>query len=309
MTRILAVGSSNVDLVARVKRPPAPGESLVGRSFRMVCGGKGANQAVAAARLGAATRFIGCVGDDLFGQMQQDALREEGIDIGALKIHGAEPTGTAIILVDDSGQNLITVVPSANLGLTPEDVDNAGSAFEDADVVLVQLEIPLATVSRTLERARKHNVISILDAGPAQPLDRDILSKADVVSPNETEAETITGIKIQSVDDANRAALKLQEMGAVEVVIKLGEGGCFYLGGESLHVPAFHVNAVDTTAAGDAFTAALALMWNDASKTVQQKLRFANAAGALAATVAGAQPSMPANASVRDFLQNQTSVS
>jgi ribokinase len=304
---ILIVGSANIDLVTRVPRCPKAGESLIGSSFTTICGGKGANQAVAAARLGATTHFAGCVGDDAFGAMQRDALSAEGIDLTHLKIHAEEPTGTAVILVAEEGQNSIVVTPSANYGFTPDDVAALEPTFATLDAVLLQLEIPLESVEATLDLARQCSVLSILDAGPAQKVPEALVQKADIVSPNETEAEAMTGIVVASVDDAQKAAARLRDMGAGEVVVKLGAQGAFYLGGEAYHVPAFTVDAVDTVAAGDAFTAALAMALAEGAMPRRDAITFANAAGALAATVHGAQPSMPARAAVEAFLEKQMS--
>lgn len=301
--RILVVGSANIDLVASAPHCPRPGESIMGGSFKTVTGGKGANQAVAAARLGAKTIFAGCVGDDSFGRMQRDSLTAEGIDISRLKTDPRQPTGTALICVADDGQNSIVIVPAANYSIRPEDVENLRGTIEQVDAVLVQLEIPLETVEAVLDTARKAGVLAILDAGPAQSVPHSIISKAGVVSPNETEAEAITGIPVESLDDARRAANALMELGAGEVVMKLGSQGSLYVGEDDIHVPAFDVRAVDTTAAGDAFTAALACVWEAMPR--RQALTFANAAGALAATKAGAQPSMPKREDVNAFLRER----
>ena len=301
--RLLVVGSANMDLVAGVPRSPKPGESLIGSSFKTVPGGKGANQAVAAARLGAHTYFAGCVGNDAFGDMLRGTLAESGVDVSYLRTHPTQPTGTAVILVAETGQNSIVVVPSANYGVTPQDIAALEPLFARLDAVLMQLEIPLETVEATLDLARRAGVLSILDAGPAQQVPESILKKADIVSPNETEAEAITGIAVQSLKDAERAADRLLSMGAREVVLKLGAGGALYRGAESIHVPAFPITPVDTTAAGDAFTAALGYVWK--AMPHRDAIRFANAAGALAATVAGAQPSMPTRAAVEAFLHSR----
>src|SRR5690606_16150454 len=225
MAGILVVGSANVDLVTRVPRCPKAGESLIGHAFYTVAGGKGANQAVAAARLGAKTWFAGCVGDDPFGVMQRKTLGAEGIDLTYLKTSPSEPTGTAVILVADEGQNSIVVTPAANMGITPEDIGGMSRVFESIDTVLVQLEIPLETVEATLDMARRYGVLSIVDAGPAQEVPDAILEKPDIVSPNETEAEAITGVRITSVDDARKAGAELLERGARRAVLKLGAMG------------------------------------------------------------------------------------
>lgn len=297
---ILVVGSANIDLVTQVPRCPKPGETLIGSSFQTIPGGKGANQAVAAARLGANTLFAGCVGDDDFGDLQRRVLQEDGVDVTHLKTDPSEPTGTAVILVADEGQNIIIVTPSANRCIRPDDVAALTSLFDNLDAVLLQLEISLETVEAVLDLAREKNVLSVLDAGAAQELPEAVLRKADLLSPNETEAEAITGMAVSSVDDAFSAAERLHDMGAKEVVLKLGGLGAVYSGEDSFHVPAFPVQAIDTVAAGDAFTAALALMWRTLSH--REAIRYANAAGALATTVVGAQPSMPTAESVKAFL-------
>lgn len=302
--RVLVIGSANIDLVTRVPHCPKPGESLIGTSFATFPGGKGANQAVAAARLGAHTYFAGCVGNDAFGEMQRAALSADGVDVTHLEVHPEKPTGTAVILVAEQGQNSIVVTPSANLGITPKDVDVLAPLFHDLDAVLLQLEIPLETVEAALDMARRHEVLSILDAGPAQKVPEEIIRKAALVSPNETEAEAITGIPADSLEAAKRAAQALLDLGAAQVVLKLGALGALYMGAdESFHVPAFEVTPVDTVAAGDAFTAALGVVWNVLPP--RASIRFANAAGALATTVAGAQPSMPTRHAVDRFLQER----
>lgn len=302
--RILVVGSANMDLVTRVPRCPRPGETLIGASFQTVPGGKGANQAVAAARLGAQTTFVGCVGNDAFGEMLRSTLSSEGVDISHLKVHPTTPTGTATILVGDDGQNTIVVTPSANFELMPEDIEPLSPLFEQATAVLVQLEVPLGTVMAALGLAKRWGVLSILDAGPAQKVPQEILRKASVVSPNETEAEAITGIAIETLAHAEAAANALMELGVRDVVLKVGVSGAYYAGEvENIHVPAFPVQPVDTTAAGDAFTAALATVWG--RMPAREALCYANAAGALATTVAGAQPSMPTKAAVKAFLKEQ----
>jgi len=277
----------------------------LGKSFDVVMGGKGANQAVAAARLGARTFFAGCVGNDAFGQMQRDALSREGIDISYIKIHPNEPTGTAVIFVADEGQNSIVVTPAANYGIQPEDVAAMDALFKQTDVVLLQLEIPLATVEAALEMAAKHGVLAILDAGPAQKIPASLVAKTEVISPNETEVEAITGVEVTSLDRAREAAEKLLEMGAREVVLKLGANGALYMGhDEWFHSPAFRITPVDTVAAGDAFTAGLAIAWRGALHR-RDAIRFANAAGAAAATRPGAQPSMPTRDLVEQLLAQQ----
>lgn len=297
--RLLVIGSANADLVTRVPRCPRPGESLIGRSFATVPGGKGANQAVAAARLGAETVFAGCVGRDALGDLLEASLGQAGCRLH-LKRHASEPTGTAVILVADDGQNTIVVTPAANFGLTPSDIAALESEFRAADAVLLQLEIPRETVEAALDVAARLDVFTVLDAGPAQPVPAGVLRKACLVSPNETEAEALTGIAVTGPDRAAEAARQLLGMGVREAVIKLGAQGAYCSGEPPLHVAAFPVNAIDSVAAGDAFTAALAMAWNAMPR--REALRFANAAGALATTRPGAQDAMPTRAEVDAFL-------
>jgi ribokinase len=299
--RILVLGSANIDLVTRVPRTPKAGETMLGTSFTTVCGGKGANQAVAAARLGAEVHFAGCVGNDAFGALQRRTLADEGINVDRLKTHPTDATGTAVILVADQGENLIVVTPSANYGITPEDVESMCDLIRGMDAMLVQLEIPLATVEAALRTARDAGVLAILDAGPAQHVPDVIVQLADIVSPNETEAEAMTGVRITTLGDARRAAALLLQRGAREVVLKLGAQGALHVNDRvSSHVPSFTVQPVDTVAAGDAFTAALALAWR--TETPDNAIRFANAAGALATTKHGAQPSLPVRTDVDALL-------
>ena len=299
--RILVIGSVNMDLVTRLERTPRPGETVRGRSFVTVCGGKGANQAVAAARLGARTWLAGRVGDDAFGQRQRAALDAEGVDLSCLKTVAGTSTGTAVILVADDGQNAIVITSGANATLTGDDVAALDLLFrEGLDAMLVQFEIPDEAVAAALALARRHGVLSVLDVGVARDVPRAMLAAADIVSPNESEAEAMTGCTIAGVDDARRAARVLLEKGAREVVLKLGRHGSLYAGESMAHVRAFDIEVRDTTAAGDAFTAALATVWRRLPPA--EALRFANAAGALAASREGAQPSMPTRAEVEAFL-------
>lgn len=302
--RILVIGSANVDLIARVPRCPKPGESLIGTSFSILPGGKGANQAVAAARLGAKTIFAGCVGDDAFGKLQRESLSREGIDLTHLKVDASAPTGTAMILVAEEGQNSIVVTPGANFGLTPADIEGLRPLYSQVDAVLLQIEIPLESVATALEMGRQERVLTVLDCGPAQHVPASLIEAAGIVSPNETEAEAMTGTPINSLESARVAAQHLIETGAKEVVLKLGPEGALYMGAtEWFHVPAFSVDSVDTVAAGDAFTAALAIQWT--RKPKPDAIRYANAAGALATLTPGAQPAMPCAESIETFLRER----
>lgn len=304
--KLLVLGSANIDLVARVSRIPRPGETLMGSSFTTVCGGKGANQAVAAARLGAAVGFLGCVGADGFGELQKSSLAAAGVDLSLLKTTREASTGTAIIEVSDAGENSIVVIPGANFALTPEDVYACRSFFEMADAVLMQLEVPVAVVEAALDLARETGILSILDIGSDQPITPEVVGKATIVSPNASEAERLTGRVADSPEAVRAAAEDLRAMGVEHVVMKLGSRGSQYNGpaGE-FFVPAYSVGVVDTTAAGDAFTAALGVAWD--LNDIEGALRFANATGGLATTIAGAQPSLPDTAAVAALLKGARS--
>ena len=302
--KILVVGSANIDLVTRVSRIPKPGETLIGSSFQTVCGGKGANQAMAAARLGASVSFLGCVGEDGFAEQQRKSLGSAGVHLDYLKVVSHQPTGTAIIEVSDAGENSIVVVPGANFELTPEDIHGRRAAFEAADVVLLQLEVPVETVEAALDLARECGTLSILDIGSDQAITPEVLGKASVISPNRSEAEHLTGKVVSSAREVLDAAQTLLGYGADHVVMKLGSEGSRYVGhGADQSVGAFDVAVVDTTAAGDAFTAALGVGWD--SENPGAVLRYANAVGALATTKAGAQPSLPTQADVLALMAAQ----
>jgi len=303
---IIVVGSVNMDLVVRAKRMPKEGESLIGSGFTMVPGGKGANQAVATARLGSTTHFVGRVGNDMFGTRLRDGLSSCGVDTDHLLVdHG--PSGVAMIILNESGQNSIVVAPGANAQCRPEDLRPIAGLFETADFLLLQLEISLETTEAALDMAHAAGLRSVLDAGPAQKVSMDLLRKADIVSPNETEAFALTGIEVNDVTSARKAAKKLLDCGAATVVMKLGEQGALVMtDGLEEHVPAFSADAVDTTAAGDAFTGALAVALADGADLVEA-VRFANAAGALAVSCLGAQPSMPTREAVEQFIAERAS--
>jgi ribokinase len=298
--RIVVVGSLNMDLVVRVSRLPRPGETAVGRDFSQVPGGKGANQAVAAALLGADVLLIGRVGDDAYGRLLVQLLQSRGVDASRVLMTSGTTSGLALIGVEDSGQNAITIVGGANALVSPDDVAHCQAAIAGADALLVQLEVPLETVASAITIAKRHNVLTVLDPAPAPAmrLPAELLA-ADVLSPNQIEAEALTGVAVASPADAQRAARLLHERGAGRVVIKLGEQGAWASenGGPFSHAPAPPVQAIDTTAAGDAFTAALAIGLVE-GRSLAEATRWACAAGSLATTRRGAQDAMPTRAEV-----------
>lgn len=302
---VVVVGSANVDMIIRSARLPHPGETVLGGEFVTAGGGKGANQAVAARRLGAAVAFIGRLGQDAPGTAVLTAFEAEGVDSAWIGIDPREPTGVALILVDFHGQNLISVAPGANQRLTPADVDLAAPAIESAAVLITQLEIPLETVQAALESAQQHGCITILNPAPAGPLPEAILRTVDWLTPNENEAAALTGLAVSDRDSAVRAAGQLLARGPRQIVITLGKLGAIMLDHQGVvDIPPFEVAAIDATAAGDAFSAALAVSLGRGFSPLDA-LTYASAAGSLACTRSGAQPSLPDRRAVDDLLRRQ----
>jgi ribokinase len=302
MSRILVIGSVNMDLVLELERVPAPGENLIGTRYSYVPGGKGANQAVAAARLGADVSFVARVGGDEHGEKLREGLRGEGVDVSRVVMAGDAPSGLAVIAVEKSGQNRIMVYPGANMTLDEKCVV---SAFETPyDAVMLQLEVPDAVVGAAFREAGKRGIAVVLDAGPARPFDLATVRGIDILSPNQSETTALSGLPCETITEAERAAAVLSERSeARAVVIKLGaQGALVVAGGAATHVPPFRVKAVDPTAAGDAFTAAMTVRWLETGD-MRESVRFGCAAGGLAASVLGAQPSLPRRAAVERLLQ------
>ena len=294
---VVVVGSINMDLVARTDHVPAPGETVLGQDFQTIPGGKGANQAVAVARLGATCTMVGRVGDDTFGKRLVEGLAADGVETGHIVTTPQTPSGVALIVVAASGENAICVASGANFAVTPADIAAAEEAIADADVCLLQLELPVKTVVHAIRVCHRHGVEAILDPAPALADPPDDLFGADVISPNETEAALLLG-RSEPSGEPHEIAQALAARGAREVVLKLGAQGAGVLTeGKFELVPGHKVDVVDTTAAGDAFTAGLAVA-RATGRPFRQAVRYANAAGALACTRFGAQPSMPAAAEV-----------
>jgi ribokinase len=299
---IVVVGSLNMDLVVRAPRIPRPGETIIGGAFHTVPGGKGANQAVAAARLGARVSMVGRVGHDAFGGALLENLVADGIDHAFVVRDGEAATGVALIVVDDNGENSIVVSSGANMRLSPADVEAAGSVIAAADVLVLQLEVPLESVIRSAELARAHGVRLVLNPAPARPLPARLLSMVDVLVPNETEAALLTGLPVGTQGEAGRAAEALLGSGVGTVILTLGERGALPARAGEMQVhPAFDVQPVDTTAAGDAFVVGLAVALAE-GQGLDEAVRWGNAAGALAATQLGAQPSLPTRGTLEQFL-------
>jgi ribokinase len=300
--KIIVVGSANTDMIVRVTRIPRPGETVLGGEFMTAAGGKGANQAVAAARLGGRVSFIGRVGCDSFGKSAIATLKRDGIDTRAVTHDAARPSGVALIFVADHGENSIAVASGANAALSARDIRTARSSFHGARVMLVQLETPLDTVRAAIDEAHRAGVRVILNPAPAQALPAAVLKKISVLTPNETEAELLTGIPVDNLRSATMAARKLRRRSVETVIITLGKRGALIAtdDGEVL-VKGFPVKPIDTTAAGDVFNGALAVALAE-DCALLEAVRFANAAAAISVTRRGAQPSAPRRAEVNQLL-------
>ena len=301
--RVLVVGSYATGLVMQTERLPVRGETLIGWGFRAVHGGKGSNQAVQAARLDAKVTFLVCVGRDVYGDRLESLLREEGISLAGLSRHHDLPTGVGFIVVDRAGHNLITVDLGANRALTPDVVAANSALFDTADIVLAQMEIPIETALTAMHIGHVRGKTTILNPAPAANLSAYDLSDVDYLTPNETEACVCAG---QPADRLDAAVRHLQERGARNVIVTVGERGCTWYapGGRTTAFPAFSVNAVDTVGAGDAFAGAFAVALGE-GKEVEAALRFANATAALSVTKLDTVPSYHRRAEVEAFLESR----
>ena len=291
--QILVVGSSNTDMVIKAAHLPRPGETILGGTFFMNPGGKGANQAVAIARLGGPVTFICKTGSDIFGHQSQQLFEEEGINTSYVFSDSGNPSGVALITVDEKAENCIVVASGANANLLPSDLEKAEEAIERADLVLMQLEVPMETVCFVADIAWQKGKNVILNPAPAHPLPVDLLRHLYLITPNETEAEMITGVKITDESSAGEAARALSGMGVQHVIITLGsKGALIYSNGKAEMVPALKVEAVDTTAAGDVFNGALTVALSE-GRSLKEAARFACKASAISVTRVGAQSSAP----------------
>ncbi len=293
--RVTVVGSLNTDLVIKSPKLPKVGETVLGGEFATFPGGKGANQAVAAARLGADVVMVGCVGSDAFGQRLREGLAAAGIRADRVRVAPEAPSGFALITVDPSGRNTIVAAPGANFHLSREDVLAAREEIFASHVLLLQLEVPLDVVMYAARLARSRDVRVVLDPAPApaQPLPGELYQAVSVINPNEVEAKVLTGIPVSDERRADSAARRLLGLGCEAAVIKLGARGAFLAtASTSEYIPGIAVTALDTTAAGDAFAGALAVALAEGTD-LPAAVQFANAAGAVSVTRMGAQPSMP----------------
>jgi ribokinase len=299
---IVVIGSSNTDLIIRVPRIPRAGETLLGGEFMSAAGGKGANQAVGAARSGGKAVLIARVGTDAFGDRAIAGLRRDGVDVSCVFRDKLAASGVALIFVARDGENSIAVAGGANAKLSPADVKKAAGVIRSAALLVAQLETPLATVIAAALVAEKAGVPVILNPAPARALPNRLLKLISILTPNETEAELLTGIKVTNEAAAARACAKLRSRGVRTVILTLGARGAYLAGVSEQHlVPGFKVKAVDSTAAGDIFNGALAVALAE-RKSLREAVRFANAAAALSVTRLGAQPSAPNRAEIERFL-------
>ena len=303
--KILVLGSSNVDTILRVPRFPAAGETIRAESRVTAFGGKGANQAVAAKRLGGNVIFITKMGNDSYGQSYRKYLIQSGLDPKGILLEKKAPTGMALIELTPSGENRIIISPGANGALTSKDLGRFSALWKSIAIFVTQMETPLPTVQFALKMAKRHGALTLFNPAPAGPIPPEILSDVDVLVPNETEAQILTGMPMRTEADLSKMAQELLNRGAQNVVITLGSRGLFFQNKtEELRFPALRVKVVDSTGAGDAFVGALACGLAD-GKALSAALVTANAAGALACTKLGAQPSLPRKRELERFLRGK----
>ena len=300
MKNICVIGSLNMDLVVNVDTMPKPGQTIIGSNFKEVPGGKGANQAVAMARLNGNVTMIGKVGEDGFGQTLINSLKNDKVDTTYIQTaKGA--TGVALITVDKNAQNSIVVSPGANFEVKEDDIDNNIEAIKNSDIVVLQLETPLDTIKYALNKAKELNKYTILNPAPAVKLDDEIIKNVDLLTPNETELEIISGVSIETEEDIQKASQIMIEKGVKELIVTLGSKGSLYINKEkSMFKKAYKVEAVDTTAAGDSYTGALAVALSQ-DKGMEEAMDFASKVGALSVLKEGAQSSLPTLEDVENF--------
>ena len=304
MGQVTVVGSFMYDLVATVPRRPKTGETLVGNTFGMFLGGKGANQAIAASRAGSKVTMVGRLGNDFFGKQFLEKFSKEEINTDFVTQDDENGTGVAMPLIDASGDNSIVIIPQANMALTVENINQAQSTIADADVLVMQCEVPMDANQRAAEIAKQNDTLVILNPAPAQLIPDQILKLVDIIIPNEIETETLTGLPTKTENEVLVAGRNLLSKGVETVILTLGDRGSLLLNedGEKL-IPAFDVSVVDTTAAGDSFCGVLAASLANGI-SINLSVEIANAAGALAVTKLGAEPSLPQRDAIDDLLQS-----
>ncbi|EMG7890502.1 MAG: ribokinase [Enterobacter hormaechei] len=302
---LVVLGSINADHILNLETFPTPGETVTGNQYQVAFGGKGANQAVAAGRSGANIAFIACTGDDDTGERVRKQLASDNIDIAPVSVVAGESTGVALIFVNAEGENVIGIHAGANAALTTERVEAQRGIIAGAEALLMQLESPVESVLAAAKIAHENHTSVVLNPAPARVLSDELLALVDIITPNETEAEKLTGIRVENDDDAARAAIALHDKGIGTVIITLGSRGVWAsVNGEGRRVPGFKVKAIDTIAAGDTFNGALVTALLE-GKAMDDAIRFAHAAAAIAVTRKGAQPSVPWRKEIDEFLSQQ----
>ena len=307
MKNIVVIGSSNTDMVVKTSHLPAGGETVLGGDFFMNAGGKGANQAVAAARYGNRVAFVAKTGDDLFGRQVRKSMAEDGIVTDYVFVDKEHPSGVALITIDKDAENCIVVAGGANMYLSPADIDTAAEEILKADVVLMQLESPIETIAYAARMAAKAGIPVILNPAPApaEALSEALLKDLFLITPNRSEASRISGIEVTDMESAHRAAKAIHEMGPKNVIITLGsDGSLVYDGSMFMRVEALKVEAVDTTAAGDTYNGVLASVIAE-GKSLIEAVREANIAGAISVTRMGAQPAAPTREEIAAMKQRK----
>jgi ribokinase len=303
---ILVIGSTNVDFLIRADRLPSFGETVTGGTFMQNFGGKGANQAVGAARAGGNVTFVTCLGDDLYAGELLDSFAADGINTGFVQRDSSTATGSALIMLDNNGNNYISVAPGANSRLLPEHVDRAADILKNTGMIVLQMEIPFSTNAHVFRLARKHGRKVLFNLAPAGPFDHSVLKDTYAFIVNEVEASGVTGLNTGTDAEIVAAASRLLEMGPSVAVITLGSRGCYIASPEYRQfIPAFKVKAVDTTAAGDVYCGSLAVALTE-GKPLPEAVKFASAASAISVTRMGAQPSAPARDEIEEFLKQNT---
>ena len=302
---LVVLGSINADHILNLESFPTPGETVTGNQYQVAFGGKGANQAVAAGRSGANIAFIACTGDDDTGERVRKQLASDNIDVSPVSVVEGESTGVALIFVNAEGENVIGIHAGANAALTTERVEAQRAIISGADALLMQLESPVESVLAAAKIAHENHTTVVLNPAPASVLSDELLALVDIITPNETEAEKLTGIRVENDDDAARAAGALHDKGIGTVIITLGSRGVWVsANGEGRRVPGFKVKAIDTIAAGDTFNGALVTALLE-GRAMDEAIRFAHAAAAIAVTRKGAQPSVPWRKEIDEFLSQQ----
>ncbi|ANZ08507.1 ribokinase [Raoultella ornithinolytica] len=303
--KLVVLGSINADHILNLESFPTPGETVTGHHYQVAFGGKGANQAVAAGRSGADIAFIACTGDDDIGERVRRQLERDRIDVAPVRAVNAQSTGVALIFVNAEGENVIGIHAGANAALSVEQVEVEKARIAGAQALLMQLESPLESVLAAAKIAHQHQTTVVLNPAPARHLPDELLSLIDIITPNETEAEKLTGIRVENDDDAAKAARVLHEKGIGIVMITLGSRGVWVShDGQGRRVPGFKVQAVDTIAAGDTFNGAFVTALLEGT-ALDEAIRFAHAAAAIAVTRKGAQPSVPWREEIDEFLRQQ----